>query len=257
MRGRWLPLSVPRRVVTDLMRFAHAIPSVPVERVMDLSAVVAARAACAERPPWIAILAKAYGLVAQEFPELRRAFVKWPWPHLYEYDSSVAALTVERMYQGEPCVVLWLLKNPAAHPIVEIARRIRHAMQSPLEEFEDFRRLVRLGRFPGLLRRPIMWWAYNVARARANYFGTYSVTAASMLGVDALHLPSCVTTLRIYGLFEPSGKVPLRVTMDHRVFDGVDIAKIMARLEAVLTGPIVEELRSQAQRAEPATTPER
>ena len=72
MRGRWLPLSVPRRIVTDLMRFAITIPTVPVERVMELSAVMAARAACAERPPWVAILAKAYGLTAEEFPELRR-----------------------------------------------------------------------------------------------------------------------------------------------------------------------------------------
>jgi len=248
MRGRWRPLSVPRRIVTDLMRFAITIPTVPVERVMELSAVMAARAACAERPPWVAILAKAYGLTAQEFPELRRTFVKWPWPHLYEYQSSIAALTVERMYQGEPCVVLWLLKDPAAHPISEITRRIRHAMQAPIEEFEDYRRLIALGRLPGLLRRPFIWLSYNFARARANYFGTYSVTAASMLGVDALHLPTWVTTLLTYGVFGPDGKVPVRVTMDHRVFDGVAIAKIMTRLEAILNGPIVEELKSQAGR---------
>jgi hypothetical protein len=255
MRGQRIPLSVPRRIVTDLMRFAIAVPSVPVERVMDLRAVMAARAACAERPPWVAILAKAYGLLAQEFPELRRTFVKWPWPHLYEYRSSVAALTVERMYQGEPCVVLWLLKEPAAHSISEITRRIRHAMQGPIEEFEDFRRLVALARLPGVLRRPAMWLSYNFARARANYFGTYSVTAASMFGVDALHLPTWVTTLVTYGIIEPDGKVPVRVTMDHRVFDGVTIAKIMARLEAILQGPIVDELRSEATRAEAATLP--
>ena len=51
MRGQWLPLSAPRRIVTDLMRFAIAVPSVPVERLVDLSTVVAARNALSRRPP--------------------------------------------------------------------------------------------------------------------------------------------------------------------------------------------------------------
>ncbi len=137
------------------MRFAAAVPSVPVERVMDLSAVIAARNGCAQRPAWVGILAKAYGLTAQEFPELRRTFVKWPWPHLYEYPSSVAGLTVERIFEGEPCVVLWLLKDPAKLRISEIERLIRHAIEAPIDQFKDFRRLVKIGRLPGLLRRPV------------------------------------------------------------------------------------------------------
>ena len=249
MRGRSIPLSVPRRLVTDLMRFAAAVPSVPVERVMDLSAVIAARNGCAQRPAWVGILAKAYGLTAQEFPELRRTFVKWPWPHLYEYPSSVAGLTVERIFEGEPCVVLWLLKDPAKLRISEIERLIRHAIEAPIDQFKDFRRLVKIGRLPGLLRRPIMWLGFNIARQRANHFGTFSVTAVSFMGSDALHLPTWTTSLLTYGVFLPNGRVPIRITMDHRVFDGVTIAKIMTRLEDILTGPILDELRSEAVRA--------
>jgi hypothetical protein len=233
-------------MITDLMRFAAAIPSVPVERVMDLSAVMAARNDCAKRPAWVAILAKAYGLTAQEFPELRRTFVKWPWPHLYEYQSSVAGLTVERIFEGEPGVVLWLLKDPAKHRISEIERLIRHSIEAPIDQFKDFRRAIKIGRLPGVLRRPIMWLGFNIARQRANHFGTFCVTAVSFMGVDALHLPTWTTTLLTYGVFRPDGRVPIRVTMDHRVFDGVTIAKIMTRLEAILNGPIVDELRSEA-----------
>jgi hypothetical protein len=245
MRGRAIPLSVPRRIVTDLMRFAAAVPSVPVERLMDLQAVIAARNACSERPPWVGILAKAYGLTAQEFPELRRIFVKWPWPYLYEYDSSVAAVTIERIYEGEPFVVLLLIKDPAERRISQIARLIHNAMEAPIDQFRDFERLVTLGRLPGLLRRPIMWLGFNIARARAKYFGTFAVTAVSFMGADALHLPTWSTTLLTFGVFRPNGQVPVRITMDHRIFDGVTVARILARLEAILNGPILEELRAQ------------
>ena len=65
MRGRSIPLSVPRRLVvgTDT---AMTIPSVPIERVMDLSAVIVARNACSPRPPWAGILAKACAITGQQ-----------------------------------------------------------------------------------------------------------------------------------------------------------------------------------------------
>ena len=53
--------------MTDLLHFAMKVPSVPAERRLSLGAVVAARAQCAARPPWTAIFAKAYAMVAQEW----------------------------------------------------------------------------------------------------------------------------------------------------------------------------------------------
>jgi hypothetical protein len=98
MRGRSIPVSIPRRIVADYMRLAATIPSVPAERMMNVSTVAAARNGCSPRPPWVALFAKAFDLTAQEFPELRRAFFKWPWPHLYEYPASVAMFTIDRIY---------------------------------------------------------------------------------------------------------------------------------------------------------------
>ena len=106
------------------MRYAHAMPSVPVERMSDISAVIAARNACSPRPPWVGILAKAYGIAAREFPELRRVYLKWPWPHLYEFPTSVAVISIDRVYKGEPCVLWRLIKDPASRSIGEIAQII-------------------------------------------------------------------------------------------------------------------------------------
>jgi hypothetical protein len=246
MHGKTIRLSPPRRLITDIMRFASSVPSVPVERLMDLGAVIAARRALTDRPPWVGIFAKAMALTAQELPELRRAYVKWPWPHLYEYGDSVAAITIDRQFRGEPCVAVRLIKDVATLPLPMIAEKIHEAKQQPIEEFKEFKRAMSVACLPGIIRRPMMWLAYNLPRQRANYFGTFSVTAVSFLGADALHLPNPTTSLLTFGVFGPDGRVPVRITMDHRVFDGMEIAKIMARLEVILNGAILDELRSLA-----------
>src|SRR5215213_8578123 len=104
MRGTSLPLSRPRRLITDLMHFATAVPTIPVQRRMDLATVAAARRGCPDRPPWAAIFAKAFSLVAAEVPPLRRAYCTIPWPRLYEYPVSVASVAIEGDYHGERVV---------------------------------------------------------------------------------------------------------------------------------------------------------
>jgi hypothetical protein len=141
-----------------------------------------------------------------------------------------------------------LIKDPQARRVAEIAEIVQHAVEVPLDEVKDFRRMLTLGRLPGIVRRPLVWVGYNVGRLRPNHFGTFVVTAVSFMGVDALHLPAWTTTLLTFGVFGPDGRVPLRITMDHRIFDGVAVAKILVRLEAILQGPILEELRADGER---------
>src|SRR5438067_676799 len=94
--GRRLPLSPPRRLVCDMLHFAGGVPSVPMQRRMNLGELVATRAAVAPPISWSAIFLKAYGAVAAERPELRRCYLPWPRPHLYEHPVNVASLAVER-----------------------------------------------------------------------------------------------------------------------------------------------------------------
>ena len=95
MKGRSIALSVPRRLITEHCRLATSTPRGALRGMLDLAPLVAARAAAPRRPPWTAIFAKAQGLVALERAELRRIFVKLPWPHLYEVPSSVGASAEE------------------------------------------------------------------------------------------------------------------------------------------------------------------
>lgn len=252
MRGRFIPLSKPRRVVTDLMHFAAGVPGVPVQRRMDLSGVVAARAAVPVRPPWTAIFLKAYALTAREFPELRRAYCKLPWPHLYEYPRSVGIVAFEREYQGERAVLGVPVRGPERHTLADLTGLIRHLSTAPVEDIRPMRRTLRLAGLPRLARRAVWWLGLNLGRLRAKYFGTFALTVYSGLGAESLHPIGPWTTLLNYGVIAADGTVDVRVVYDHRVMDGATVARALTRLEAVLAGPIAEELRVAADPGGPA-----
>jgi hypothetical protein len=244
MRGRAIRLSVPRRIVGDLLHFAAAVPSVPVQRRMSIGPLVAARTACRDRPRWTVIFAKAYALVAREFPELRRAYLKIPWPHLYEYPASTASIIIERDYQGEPSVFSVLIKDPAGQSLPDLGRLLQHASTAPVEEVKDFRRSLRIGSLPRPLRRLLWRLGLNIGRQRANYFGTFGLSVYSALKAESLHPLMPITTLLNYGVISSEGIVDVRIIYDHRVMDGATVARALARLEEILNTVVVEELRS-------------
>jgi hypothetical protein len=229
-------------MVTDLLHFGAGVPTVPVERRMWLGRVVAERAACPDRPPWAAVFAKAFALVAREFPPLRRAYCKFPRPHLYEYPASAAAITIEREYCGERAVFVEQVKDPAGRPLAEVARVIRTAAGAPVESVKSFRRALRVAALPRVARRLLWWLGLNIGRQRANYFGTFAISAFSALGADCLHPVSPWTTLLTYGPIAEDGSVDVRLVFDHRVLDGATVGRVLARLEEVLDGPVADEL---------------
>src|SRR5262245_25386069 len=119
-RGRNLPLSLPRRFVCDLVHFARKVPTVPVQRRMDVAAAAAARRAAAPRPSWCAIFTKAYACVAAEVPELRRAYLGFPRPHLYEHPLNIASVAVERRFHDEDAVFFAPIRSPDTRPLADL-----------------------------------------------------------------------------------------------------------------------------------------
>jgi hypothetical protein len=232
-------------MINDLMYFGVRTPMVSVERVMNLKDVIAARNASARRPPWATILAKAYAITAQDMPELRRVYLKWPWARIYEYPTSVAAITLTRVVDGEPWVFARLIKSPETQRIADLADIIDKAGQVPVTDVREFRRILRFQRLPTILRRLLWRIGLNRGRWRARMFGTFIVTAVSHLGTAALFTPTPTNMVTI-GVFEPDGRVAMRYLFDHRLFDGIAMANALARFEEVLNGPILDELRAMA-----------
>jgi hypothetical protein len=242
MRGTSIPLSRPRRLITDLMHFAAAVPTIPVQRRMGLAAVAAARRDCPDRPPWAAVFAKAFALVAAEVPGLRRAYCKFPRPHLYEYPASVANVAIEGDYRGERAVYFLLVKDPAGRPVAEIGRLIRAAAAGPAMENKGFRRAMQFAGLPRPLRRLLWWVGLNVGRQRANRLGTFGVTAYPALGAESLHPLSPLTATLTYGPIGPGDRADVRLIYDHRVLDGATVARALVRMEAILATDIAAEL---------------
>jgi hypothetical protein len=246
MNGRWIRLSPPRQTISDLLTFAKQIPSVPVQRRLELGDLVDARHAMPSRVCWPAVFLKAYAWVCDEMPMLRRAFVRLPWAHLREYPRTTASIAVERQYDGEPCVFFGRISSPAQLSLQEIHTRIRGFAEDPIESVRSFRKMVSFGRYPGFLRRALLWLGLNLPRTRPGQFGTFALSVYSSLGAESLHPITPLTTTVNYGTIEPDGSVYFRMIYDHRVFDGAVAARALARLEEVLRGPILEELRGTA-----------
>jgi hypothetical protein len=244
MRGRSIPLSRARRIVVDLLHFAHQVPTVPVQRRMQIGSLVAARAECRDRPRWTAIFLKAYALAARDFPALRRAYVKFPWPQLYEYPVCSASIVFERALAGEPALFSYLMKDPARLPLQDLNRKIAALSTAPVDEVADFRRSLRLAGLPRPLRRLLWWIGLNVGRQRGNYFGTFGLSVYSALQAESLHPLAPVTTLLNYGVIDEDGSLNVRIIYDHRVLDGAVVARVLARLQDVLNGPILAELEA-------------
>ena len=244
MRGRAIRLSVQRRMTIDFLYFARSVPTVPVQKRMSIAGLVAARAACDNRPRWTAIFTKAFALLAEEVPQLRRAYVKFPWPHLYEYPVSRANIVVERTYCDEPALYPLLIKDPAHEPLSVIGKLLQDGATVPLDNVKDFQRLARITRLPRPLRRALWWIGLNVGRQRGNHFGTFCVSVYSALDAESLHPLSPLTAVLNYGVIAADGAVDVRVIYDHRVMDGATVARALGRLEAILNSVILEEVRS-------------
>jgi hypothetical protein len=73
--------------------------------------------------------------------------------------------------------------------------------------------------------------------------GTFGVSAYAGLGAASLHPRGLLTSTLSYGVIEPDGSVPVRITYDHRTLDGGTVARALADMERALHHEILAELR--------------
>src|SRR5262249_2813235 len=219
--GTCRPLSLPRRLVCDLLHFARQVPSVPVQRRMNLRPAVEARSQCQPRPSWVAVFAKAYSLVAAEMPQLRQTYLGFPFPRLYEHPESVATVAIARDYHGEESLFFAQLRAPDCQTLAALNGHLRHFKAAPLRDVSAFRQALRYGRLWRPLRRLAWWYGLNGSGPRrARRFGTFGISVYSSLGVDSLHPVAPTTVIVNYGPIAPDGCVDVRLIYDHRVLDG-------------------------------------
>jgi hypothetical protein len=251
--GRTLALSPSRRFIADLLWSSRAVEAVTFERRMHLAPLVAARLEKEVRPGWCAIFTKAYARVCARRPELRRAYLSFPWPRLYEPGRNVAAVAVERHLQGEKAIFIAHLCHPELRSLAEIEAWLQHCRRDPLEQIGSFRRILLVTRLPRPLRRLAWFIGLNWGRQRGRNFGTFGVSVTAGLGAAAVGVRCPLTTVLHYGVFGTDGTIDVRLTFDHRVLDGGNVARALCELEDVLHGEILAELRKDRIEEQPLT----
>jgi hypothetical protein len=242
-RGRRLALSPPRRVVLEVLTHALKAPLVPVARKMDLRRVAAARVAAIGKPSWTTLFVRAFGIVSSRHPPLRRTFMQWPFPHLYEHPDTVCAVAVERQWNDEPAIFFGNVLAPERQDLAAIQRRIHRYRERPIEEIGRFRRQIFLGRCPWLIRRAIVWGALHLSGPQRVYrFGTFGVTNYGQWGAESLRPIAPITALLTLGPIDEDDRGVVKIVYDHRVLDGAFVARCLAELEDTLNTQIAQEL---------------
>lgn len=244
-RGRRLRVSWKRALVFDFLHFARQVPSFPCDRLCDLSAVAAARAAAPVRISWPVLLMRAYALLAIDEPVLRRTWLRWPWPHLYEHAESVAMLTISRRWEEEDCLCLARFPAPERETLASLQQTLDRYRQAPVEQ--AFRKQWQLARLPGLLRRTI--WGLNqhlLGHSKARRFGTFGMSILASQGAYNRAHPTVLTTCLTIGPLDERQRALLTLIYDHRLLDGSPAARCLVRLEEILNVQIVAELQALA-----------
>src|SRR3954469_535099 len=260
-KGHSLPITGPRRFVIDLVHFARQVPSTPVARIINVSALSGPRNDHPAKPSWQVLFMKAYALVGANHPPLRRALLQFPWPRLYEHPWMNCALAIERSYLGEHGVFVGLFRAPEQQTIDQLQEALSWYKHQPLEKVGVYRRALRVSRAPTVVRRLLWWSTLNISGfKRAKRFGTFGLTSYGALGAESLHPISPLTTTLTFGPISSAGDVTVKLIYDHRVLDGAYIARRLRDIEHTLNNEILNELRlgdDYAPRPEPADSTRR
>lgn len=242
-RGFCLPLSPARRFICDMMYFSERLPGIPIQRRMQIDEVVNQRSLLMERPGWCAIFLKAYSIVCARHPEMRRAYMPFPWPHLYEHPINVASVSVERSIHDEIGVLVAHVRLPETQSLLSLDQYLRDVKEKPMEEFGNIRRILRLCRLPLPIRRMVWWWGlHSSGRRRARHMGTFGVSSVAGQGAGLLHVRSPLASTMNYDVIDEQGCVNVRVVFDHRVIDGAFMARLLEEMETVMNVEILQEL---------------
>lgn len=243
-RRKRLPRS--RALTCDVLHYHRKVPTCAHDRRCDLNALANTRQNSPRRISWSLLFIKAFGLVAREFPVLRQIYQPWPWPHIYEHPVSVGMLAIQREHQGEPWLFWGRFSEPESHSLISMQIALDCYLTEPIQDI--FQRQWQLSAFPTPIRRLFWWWTLNAAGSkRPRRAGTFFLTTLAGQGAEIQHPPAFLTSNLTYGPFDEQGRSRVTIAYDHRLTDGLQIARCLSALEETLNGPIAAELEQLAE----------
>jgi hypothetical protein len=248
-RGKNIPISPFRGLVIDLMHFTQKVPSVSIDRRMNLAVLAEARSRCFPKPTWTALFIKAYSIVAARDPALRQSYMEFPWPRIYEHPKNIVTLNVSRNVNGENVVLQDQIRSPENRSLPDLDARVRRCKEAPVEEINAYKRVMAVSWLPRFLRRSTIWSTLNIfGRRRCHNMGTFAITSVADRGAGVLNVATVLTTMIHYGLFDDEACLDMRMAFDHRVLDGAQAADALTGMEHALLNEVLHEVRGLAAR---------
>jgi hypothetical protein len=228
-----------------MLHFAKSVPIVAGERTVRVRRLMEARRSTPHAPSLYAACLKAMGIVSMRLPELRRAYLPYPWPRLYEHPHSVATTIINRKFGEEDATFLCPILYPEREPLAKIQAKLDGLRNDAIEKHGSLRRIVRNSRFPRPIRRAL--WSAGLhfsGSYRARTFGTFAINSVAGLRSRMLQFMTPITSVLYVGSPTKEGEMDLQLAFDHRVFDGATGARVAIELERVLNNEITAEIRA-------------
>jgi hypothetical protein len=247
--GKRRRLSRSRSLPRDVLHFFNKCPTAPQDRVVDVSRLLAVQERFGRPFSWPLLFLKAFALVAAKHPELRQSYRGFPWPHVLQEDRNVAMLVVQRRFRDEWWVLWGQFESPENQSLELLQAQLDNYAHGPVET--TFRRQVQLAGLPTPLRRVLWWWTLEVSRKRAKRVGTYFLTTLAGQDCTIQHPANFLNSLT-YGPFDDAGRTRLTLAYDHRLMDGLLVARALKATEKALNGTILDELTALAERRDGA-----
>lgn len=244
---RWLPAGLPahRAMVTDLMWLHRSMPTVSQVKTFDLGELRAVRQACPRRISWAIAFLRAYALTSIEYPSLRRTYISWPWPHLYEHPEAIGNLVVSREVNGESWLFFAPIASAESFSLDRQQGLLERYQTGPVEEV--FKNQFRLAQYPRFIRRLLWSLRFLSPAKRIKRLGTFALTTVAGQGVTILDPRAPVTSTLTYGPMNDAGQCDVTIAYDHRVMDGKEVASILCATERIMQTRIVQEFHDLAE----------
>jgi len=245
-KGIKIPVHWTRTLISDIVHYANKVPLCTIEKNINIKAVLTGKNTTRKRIGWTSIFIKAMSLASIEFVELRQFWMPFPYAHLYQHPIPIASVAINRIIDNKEAVVFGMVQKPESKSLTEITEALYYFKDSPIDSVPLLKRIKRTSNFPWPIRALI--WNYGLylsGYCKAKNFGTFSVSSVSQLNANTIHLLTPLTSALNYGPISNNGDCTIRLTFDHRVMDGLTVAKILSFIEQAINLSIREELENQ------------
>lgn len=231
--------------MVDYLYFCKKVPSQPISRDCNVQGLVELRKKCQRRIGWTSLMLKTIAHLATREPELRHSYMKWPWGHLYLHPHQVGYVAVSRHVDEEEVLIFHRIEEPESHSLLEIQESISQAQSQPLEKNRLFQTRLKFCRLPWFFRRMIWWFALCLSgKVRTGMTGTVGITSVATCGAHSIHPPTLGNLVITFGPIQADGTMRITFVYDHRVLDGLAVARYLEQFESILNEVVADELES-------------